>query len=230
MASFLPMSDADRAAWLTTFNTQIGQYAQQFGLTATDLATVQRDCTAFTQTVQYNDDVHQHARAVALFKKQLRNASQQIPVTAFPVPPSPPTLTAGQASGIFNRVVQLADRIRSHAAYTPAIGQSLGIVYPENNIDFNTIAPELTVRLDAGHPLLHWKKGPADGVAIYVDRRDGNGFVHLADTVKVAYLDTASLPTGTYSATWDYKIRYFIGDDEVGLFSVVISVNVIFVS
>lgn len=228
-SSFLPRTDADRVAWLVNFNTRIPQYAQQLGLTAADLTIVQHDTTAWSLIVQFNDAIHQYAKVIADIKNQFRNSSQQMAGPLIPAMPALPTLPAGVNSGIFNRITVLATRIRQHAAYTQAMGEDLGIVYPDNSIDFNTLAPELTIRLDAGHPLLHWKKGPADGVAIYVDRRDGNGFVHLADTVKTGYLDTATLPANTFSANWDYKIRYFIGDDEVGLFSAVVSVNVIIV-
>lgn len=227
--SFLPRADADRVTWLVNFNSRLPQYAQQLGLTAAELAIVQHDTTAFSQVVQFNEAVHQYAKVVSEIKNQYRNASQQVAGPVLPALPALPAMPAGVNSGIFNRITILASRIRQHAAYTQAMGEDLGIVFPDTSIDFNTLAPELTIRLDAGHPLLHWKKGPADGVAIYVDRRDGNGFVHLIDTVKTAYLDTSGLPANTFSATWDYKIRYFIGDDEVGLFSSVTSVNVIIV-
>ena len=75
--------------------------------------------------------------------------------------------------------------------------------------------------------MLKWKKGESDGVNIYVDRHDNAGFVFLRRTVRNSYLDSAPLPPNTFSATWDYKIRYLIEDDEVGLFSSTISINVL---
>jgi hypothetical protein len=35
------------------------------------------------------------------------------------------------------------------------------------------------------------------------------------------------VPVNEFTATWDYKARYLVGDDEVGQFSPVISINVI---
>lgn len=71
--------------------------------------------------------------------------------------------------------------------------------------------------------LLKWKKGDSDSVNIYVDGHDNLGFVLLRSTVR----NTAPLAPNTYTATWDYKLRYKIGDDEVGNFSPIISINVL---
>ena len=141
--------------------------------------------------------------------------------------PSIGTPPSAVSSGIFNRLVLLVIRIKQSVAYTAAMGQDLGVIPPVQNFDPNAMQPALTLRLEAGFPLLEWKKGESDGVHLYVDRRDGNGFVLLVRTVKTAYIDTQPLPPNTFTASWDYKVRYLIGDDEVGAFSSVLSINVL---
>jgi hypothetical protein len=107
------------------------------------------------------------------------------------------------------------------------MGQDLNIIPPVIPFNPGNMLPNLTIRLESGHPLLKWKKGEADGLQLYVDRRDNNGFVPLAKVFRNTYLDVMEVPVNAFTATWDYKARYLIGDDEVGQFSPVISINVI---
>ena len=64
------------------------------------------------------------------------------------------------------------------------------------------------------------------GVHIYVDRKDGQGFVYLANDSQPDYLDTFPVPAGVASAVWEYKAIYRIGDDQVGQFSEAVKVTV----
>jgi hypothetical protein len=59
-----------------------------------------------------------------------------------------------------------------------------------------------------------------------VDRKDGAGFVLIGRLLKLDYIDVVPLPTNTVLAEWDYKARYVIGNDPVGLMSSVVSVVV----
>ncbi len=110
--------------------------------------------------------------------------------------------------------------------YTDAIGQDLGIISVVQNIDPDTMKPELKVSLDAGRPHIKCVKGYADAIDLYVDRKDTAGFVLLGRLLKADYIDTASLPATTLLAEWDYKAMFVIGNDPVGLMSAVASVVV----
>lgn len=226
-STYLPVSDADRVIWLNHFASRIGQYESDLELTSNDVDSVQADADMYAYVVTLFESSHQYWQALSNMKKQLRSSPQQIPMPAFPTPLGssyPPTPVN---SGIFNRIAMMVTRIKTHSAYTATMGQDLGIIAPVSTFNPNDMTPILSVRIDAGHPLLRWKKGEADGVHIYVDRRDGNGFTLLTRTVKTSYMDIAPLPANTFTVTWDYKARYLIGDDEVGQFSTVISINVI---
>lgn len=226
-SSYLPVSDNDRSVWLNNFSNRLGQYATSLGLTTGEVTSVQHDAVMYSYVVQLLDSAHQYWTAVSGLKKQLRSAPQQIASPVLPAVPaagSPPTAVN---SGIFNRISLLVTRIKQCSTYTVAMGQDLNIIPPVNTVNPNDMQPDLSIRVDAGHPLLKWKKGDADGVQLYVDRRDSNGFVPLAKVFRNTYLDTTSLPASAFTATWDYKARYLIGDDEVGQFSAVISVNVL---
>jgi hypothetical protein len=224
---YLPTADADRVIWLNNFNAALPQYAAALGLTTAEVQTVSRDAAWFAYVFQLQNDARQYLQAMTQYKNSMRSNSLQtanMPLPTLPTIGTPPTPAP---AGIFNRIATLVMRIKRAPGYSPAIGQALDIIPAETTFNPNDMAPDLSIRIDAGHPLLRWKKGEADGAAIYVDRRDGNGFALLVETVKTSYIDIAPLPANTFSASWDYKARYFIGDDEVGNFSPVISINVI---
>lgn len=224
---YLPDGDADRVVWLTNFSNRLGQYAAPLGLTTSEVTNVQQDASMFAYVVQQNDAAHQYATAFTNLRNLLKSSSQQMPAPAIPAVPSSGTPPPPVNTGIFNRLALLVARIKQHSAYTPAIGQDLNIIPPVSTVNLNDMAPNLSVRLEAGHPLLKWTKGEADGTQLYVDRRDNNGFVSLAKVFRNSYIDVAPLPANVVIATWDYKAKYLIGDDEVGLFSPVVSIEVI---
>lgn len=224
--SYLPVSDNDRALWLNNFSSRLGQYRVALGLTIAEVNSVIADADMFAYLVQLSDASRQYAQAVTNMKKQARSAPQQIMLPALPVSPTvntPPTMVS---SGIFNRVIILVAIIKQHSAYSVTMGTDLGIVAPVIPFNPATMTPDLTIRIESGFPLLRWRKGESDGVHIYVDRHDNNGFVLLRRTVRNSFLDSHPLPPNTFTATWDYKVRYLIEDDEVGNYSPVISINV----
>lgn len=225
--SYIPVADADRVVWLNTFSTRIGQYAVALGLLPTEVTSIQRDAQMFSYSVMLQDMAHQYWTATTGLKKQLRSSPQQIAAPALPAMPAAGIPPAAVNSGIFNRMILLVNRIKQSSAYTPTMGQDLNVIPTVSTVNPNDMIPNLSIRIEAGHPLLKWKKGDADGVQLYVDRRDTNGFVALAKVFRNNYLDVMGIPTGDFTATWDYKARYLIGDDEVGLFSPVISINVL---
>lgn len=225
--SYLPVNDADRVVWLSNFSNRLGQYRVALGFTQADVNSVIADADMFAYTVQMLEAARQYTQAMSTLKKQLRSSPQQVAMPAMPVLPNIGNVPAAVNSGVFNRVAIMVNTIKQHGAYTPTMGTDLGIVAPVVPFNPSAMTPVLSIRLEAGFPLLKWKKGDADSVNIYVDRHDNNGFVLLRNTVRNEYLDTQALPPNTYTATWDYKLRYKIGDDEVGNFSPIISINVL---
>ena len=225
--TYLPPGDADRVIWLNNFSNRIGQYATALGLNNAEITSVQHDAAMFAYVIQMQDAAHQFYSSYTMLKKQLRSSPQQIAAPVLPAVPSAGSPPAAVNSGIFNRIVLLVNRIKISSAYSETMGQDLNIIPATSTVNPNDFIPNLSIRLDAGHPLLKWKKGDADAVQLYVDRRDNNGFMPLARTTHNTYLDTMNVPAETFTATWDYKGRYVIGDDEVGQFSQTISINVI---
>lgn len=226
--SYLPVGDVNLASWYNNFSTKMNTlYGQTLGFTSAELADIQNDNTAFQNAVLYKENLHQAATAMTAFVRNLRNSSTQTAVGAVPVVPAMLPLPQSVMAGIFNRLITYVRRIRQHANYTVTIGQDLDIIPPVSTFNPATAKPELTARLSGGYPVLKWKREKADGIYLYVDRRDNNGFVLIDKLVRVEYVDVAPLPANTFTATWDYKAKFMIDDDEIGLFSEIVTVSVV---
>jgi hypothetical protein len=222
--TFLPASDPDRVIWLNNFKTKISTYATTLGFTAAEVTAIQNDAGYYQYIVQMLDNQKQMLHGLSAYRSNLRSSGMQQALAALPVAPAQANPPAAVNSGIFNRITTIVMRIKRHPSYTSSIGQDLAIVTPTVVFDPATVQPALTVRLNAGRPYLRWNKGESDGANIYVDRNNGSGFTLLAKTFKHEFLDITSLPEGAISANWSYKVKYLIGDDEVGVYSDIVPI------
>jgi hypothetical protein len=224
--TFIPSADKDKAVWLKNFANKIGVYQPTLGLTAAEVASVQSDSAIFTYTIDMVEVYKNESQKRVSFKNILGHGEIGTPLPVFPANPTltvPPALVA---AGIFKRLAKLVQKIKNSASYNDSIGQDLGIIAPEGSIDTLAMKPDLKGALDAGRPLIKWKKKNASSIDIYVDRKDGKGFIFLANDSQPDYLDTFELPAAQTSAVWDYRGIYRIGDEQVGDFSEGISITV----
>lgn len=226
--SYLPGRNAELVTWLNNFSTKMQtQYGSVFGFTAAELTSIKNDAANVEYAHIGNENRKTGAAAGVAFLRTLRSSATQTSMGQYPALPVQGTPPPAVSSGVLNRIANYVQRIKHHSNYTDAIGQDLGIIAPSSSFNPATMQPELIIKMSAGYPYLKWKRGEADGLHLYVDRRDGNGFVLLAKQIKPEYMDVSPLPQGAVTATWDYKARYIINDDEIGLFSGVVSVNVV---
>jgi hypothetical protein len=225
--SFLPGSDSERVVWLNNFSTKLPGYQTTFGLTGAEITSVQNDALIFAWSVASVEFFRAELAERVSYKQMLNRGEEYQPISipASPVPPAPPAgATAG--SGLFARLGRLIARIKNHNNYNPAIGHDLEIIGSEIVVDFSTLKPELALIIEAGKPVIKWKKGVADSIKIYVDRHDGNGFIFLTIDSTPDSIDTHLLPAGVESKVWSYKAIYIIEDEQVGQMSDVVSIAV----
>ena len=224
--SFIPNGDADKGIWLSNFNAKLPTYANLVGITAAEVTAIQKDTAMFQYILSMLEAHKQTVNNITSYKNLLKHAVGQQHLGAIPSPPTLGTAPATVPEGVFDRISKLVKRIKASANYTEAMGNDLGIIAPTQTIDIATMQPDLKVSLDADRPHIKCSKGYADAIDLYVDRKDGAGFVLIGRLLKLDYIDVVSLPTNTVLAEWDYKARYVIGNDPVGLMSAVVSVVV----
>lgn len=224
--SFIPNGDADKGIWLGNFNTKLPNYANLVGVTAAEVTAVQKDTAIYQYVLSMLEAHKQTVNNITSYKNLLKHAVGQQHLGALPSSPVLGTAPSTVPEGVFDRISKLVKRIKASANYTEAMGQDLGIIAPVQTIDISSLQPDLKVNLDADRPHIKCSKGYADAIDLYVDRKDGAGFVLIGRLLKLDYIDVVSLPANTVLAEWDYKARYVIGNDAVGLMSPVVSVVV----
>lgn len=224
--SYIPNSDSDRTVWLNNFSTKINTYATLVGLTPAEVTAVQKDAAMYVYVINMLEVYKQTVNNITSYKNLLKHAVGQQHLGALPTAPTLTTAPATVSEGVFDRISKLVKRIKASTSYTEAMGNDLGIIAPVQIFDATTLQPELKVTLDGDRPHIKCRKGYSDAIDLYVDRKDGAGFVLIGRLTKPDYIDIVSLPTNVSLAEWDYKARYVIANDVVGLMSAVASIVV----
>jgi hypothetical protein len=223
---FWPVSDSDLAVWTNNFSNKLGTYAALTGITSDEVTSVQNDAAIFQYVINMQEVFKQTTHNIIEYKNLLKHVVGQQHLGVLPVMPVLGNAPATVAEGMFDRLAKLIQRIKASVNYTNNMGQDLGIIAPTSVTDTTTLQPVLTVKMDAGRPRIRCLKNGVDALDLYVDRKDGAGFVLINRLLKFNYIDIANLPAATAVAEWDYKARYVIGNDNVGLMSGVVSIMV----
>ncbi len=220
-APFLPKDEPGKRKWLTNFAAKLPTYAASVGVTGVEVTQAAADAAFFG----YVCDAHeQHTKTTRDWTAYKHAAAQGDALGNLPNTPALPAPPASVPPNIFGRNCTLAVRIKKHPAYTEAIGQDLGIIGAEQTIDYSSLKPALKIILQAGHPVISWRKQGMDSLELWVDRGDAKGSVFLAIDTVPGYTDTAPLPTP--GAVWKYKGIYREADVQVGQWSDVASITV----
>jgi len=129
--------------------------------------------------------------------------------------------------GIFGRISDYIEYLKSTPQFCRQIDQSLALFRFKVLFDISvTLEPQLQIFLDGGRPLIRLMNRKADSLDLYVDRKDGRGFVFLANYTLKDFIDTHPIPPSSSMVVWQYIAIFKIGEDQVGNFSDPISINV----
>ena len=224
--NYIPNGDADKGIWMGNFSSKLPTYATVVGITAAEVTAIQKDALMYQYILSMLEGYKQTVNNITSYKNLLKHAVGQQHLGALPVAPTLATAPATVPEGVFDRVSKLVKRIKASVSYTEAMGNDLGIIAPTQSFDRTILQPDLKVNLDAGRPHIKCVKGYADAIDLYVDRKDGAGFILIGRLLKTDYIDTTNLPATIAIVEWDYKAMFVVGNDNVGLMSPVVSVIV----
>lgn len=199
---FVPHNDAELDNWLGNFASQIPTIAVTLGITAAEATALVALIT--TTRTDINNVVAKKAEIQSLIgNKELRKDS------------------------MLKVLRPIVKRMKNHPAYNEDDqGKHLGVVGVHTDVDLSSLKPVLKGKTFTGMPQISWKKGEADGLILYVDRKDGHGFITLITSTTTSYTDKFKLPASVASAVWTYKAVYIKGDEFTGEFSDEIKITV----
>lgn len=225
-AYYIPDSDPGKAEFLNNLAAKIGTHAATFGIGPAEAASLKNDAAMFKYLLDMQEAFKTFKQNISAYKNMLRDGEDSGSPHPLPIMPALPLPPALVNNDIFGRARKLVARLKTHNNYSEAIGEGLGIIGDEHIVDIHELKPVLKSRLDAGRPVIIWKKGVAESLDIYVDRRDGKGFVLIATDSQPDYIDKYPMPKDKESVVWEYKAAYRIGDKQVGHFSDTVLVTV----
>lgn len=223
---FIPLGDSDKVVWLNNFTTKMSGYATTLGVSSAELTALQKDTAAFQYIVNTIECYRQYVLHLAGYKNLMKHATGTQHIGAFPIMPSLPTTPAMVSEGIFDRVGKMVSRIKASLNYTDAIGSDLGVIAPSTTVDIASLQPDINIKIDVGKPHLKWVKGVADAIDLYADRNDGLGYVYVGRLSRNEYLDVTPMGAGKVYDEWFYKGIFVIADTQVGLYSVIKSIDI----
>ena len=233
---WLPRKESDRRTVLNHLADALpGALAAKYGLTLDELIALEDFRLWFNWTYTVLDLIRQRAQGMTAFRDDLASGASvasgpltvptDLALPAVPTRGTPPVPIIPKADG-WKFTSSLVNRIKSHAAYSTADGESLKIEgAQQTGPDPETTKPVLKVVLASGGlKEVQWKKLGFTALKIEVDRGNGQ-WVYLATDTEPHYQDTVTLPPGT-AAVWKYRAIYLQGDQVFGQWSDVASIAV----
>ncbi len=203
-------------------------YATLLKIATEDVAALGADSDYFEYCLNCQAILMQAAHEASHWKDLIRGGGQ-LPPTGSPVDPVMPAAVPAVAPGIEARFRALVGQIKASKNYNEAIGQALKIEGAEQTPpDYASLQPVLRVRVSGNAVRIEfgWQGYSAwlDLCELQVDRADGHGYVPLAFVSTNGCTDNQPFPATP--TKWTYRAIFRVGNAQVGLWSLPVSVNV----
>ena len=229
--NYYPSRMGDQIIWLVTFLTNLPKYTVTLGLNATAVTAIIADCNWLVYVMQLWWPATRTwslacTKGVTDAQTGAESGALALPVFAAP---ALPTGTVAVSPGALTRIFAFVQTLKDNPKCTDAIALDLGILgSTQVGPDLTTLQPAIDLSIVSGHVFVKWGWGGngqyLDSCEIQVDRGDGKGFNLLTIDTTPNYTDTTALPTAL--AKWSYKAIYRVGENQVGVWSAPVSINI----
>ena len=221
---WFPTTLVDRAAWIDNFAKQFAIIAPSLGFSAADVTSMTQDAEDFRALASATTAAEAFMAAIRGFRVSVSEEKVGSPQPVFPTlmltpPPN------GVPAGIFQRLDERVQRIRTAAAYTDEIGALLGIIPAgSRSIVESELVPQIKASTMPGNIVeIRFARGDTDGLFVQIKLdKDGDWstvgrFMRSPAVIEV--------PDGTGAPrSVQIRARYLIGNDPVGQNSNLINV------
>jgi len=201
MADFIPQAVDRLKSWLLNFKSKFLLYATTTGIGATEQTSTTNDCDTLIGDLD----------AVTSKKAELQSVVQ--------------TKKTDQAA-IEPRLRATIKRMKTHASYTPAMGEDMDVVGESAAFDASTYKPKISGQAFKGYNQINFEKGHPviDGVNIYGRAKGTTDW-----GAKISYDTNSPYPHSGISqgSTFEYMAIGVIDDFEAGLPSDIIEITAI---
>ena len=192
MADYLPRADAELIAWLTSLGKNLGTLGAGLGLSDAEVKADQKLCSDLITAIQTDEQKHRDWLAATEATRLLKLKEV-------------PSLRSSIA------------RIKTSPGYTPAIGQSLGILgtAPQTLIK-EQVKPTLRASRQPGKVELRFTRGKLDGVNLYSRKKGELPWQLLGRASRSPFVDATPVTSTTGSEVREYRAYGVYRDEEVG--------------
>lgn len=192
MADYLPRGDAELTAWLTSLSKSLGTLGAGLGLSDAEVKADQKICSDLVTAIQTDEQKHRDWLAATEATRTLKQKEL-------------PSLRGSIA------------RIKTSAGYTPAIGQSLGILGsgPQTLVK-EEVKPALRAVRQAGKVELRFTRGQLDGINVYTRKKGELPWLPLGRASRSPFVDATPVTSATGSEVREYRAYGVYRDEEVG--------------
>ncbi len=225
MSDFVKQNDLEFIVQLEELRQNLPTYLLILGLLPADQTQANDMAAGMSYIALRNANVPGYAQGWTKLRDQVRFGIGGNVLQPFPAPPDVSTPPATILIDIEGKYRTLAGRIKAADGYTPGIGESLGIEAPKTLPDYSTYKPVFTLELAAGQVLIKWKKLQSQGVNVY-KKIDAGPWFKLEFDGTPNYLDKSALPPTGVTQQWSYRLRYVKADEEIGEFSIDMTIKV----
>lgn len=227
MAGILPKDNNERVAWSLNFEQEFPALAGGLGFSNAEMTALLQDSAAMRHAILNAQAGAAFSKACTAFKNELLGGVGENATTpAVPVwtltPPPPEAVEAG----VIERLSRAMNRAKLSAGYTQTIGETLQIAtQPVDTAIPPDAKPSATSTSMTGSVVrLDWKKGIFDGIFIESQRGDETVWTRIGFDMRSPFEDDRAPLVAGKPEERRYRLRYFVDNKEVGVWSDVIVV------
>ncbi|MBI5021246.1 MAG: hypothetical protein HZB59_07425 [Ignavibacteriales bacterium] len=192
---YLPRSDSQFVVWLENFAAKLETHALTLGFEDAVFTQAQNDLTAL--------------------RAKLADVQTKKTSVASSVEAKEATL-----ADVKKHVRDTVIITKRKSSYTQAIGEDLGIVAAEGiDVPTDLSTPEFQTTILPDKVRLDWTKGYSDGIVVQSKRGTETEYTTIGKDTRSPYDDERACLSPGVPEVRMYRIRYLVGDDEVGNWS-----------
>lgn len=227
MSSVIPKGNNERLAWSLNFEAEFPALAGGLGFANAEMTALLQDSAAMRHGILLAQSGAAFSKACTAFKNEMlggvgeNQATPAVPV--FTPPPAPP---APVDAGVIERLSNAMNRAKLSAGYTQTIGETLQIATTpiDKAIPTDAKTSVKATSLTGSIVRLDWIKGKFDGVFIDSQRGDETEWTRLDFDMRSPYEDTRPPLQAGKPEERRYRLRYFVDNTAVGVWSDVVIV------
>jgi len=224
MPGYIPTEEAALMVWFTDHAVGVATHGATVGLSAAEITQAATDDKTVTHAVNGRSLYNSKAQEFTAYKDILLYAPLNEPLPTTPTAPAVGVLVAGALAACVARARQRAERIKSHPAYTTAIGEDCRIIAPVSPPGPTQPTLAAVPQTDFAVRLTFAMRGH-DQIEIHSQRAAETAWASLAFDTNSPYADGRAPLVAGQPEQRRYRARFVDNDVPVGDWSDTVEVT-----